>query len=110
MDSYKEVDYGNRQIVKLTKPFNRIPEASTKEHKSCWNCEFIRVARMFYRMCAIDPKIHIWSSGAEDEFEETGKTNADECIVFNFDNKTGYVTEEDHNRVEEARKIYNKNT
>ena len=53
MSDYKKVDYGNGQIDTLNKPFLRIPFASTKEHKSCWDCEFIRVDRMFKRICAI---------------------------------------------------------
>jgi hypothetical protein len=106
MCDYKEVDYGGEQVIPLNKPFNRMPGASTKEHKSCWDCEFIRVGRMFYRICAVDPTIHIWGSGAENELMETGKTNADECPIFHFDDKTGAVTEEDHKKVEDARKIH----
>lgn len=84
----------------LTKPWNRTVQSS-KDHNSCWDCEFIRVAGQCYRICAIFKKNFIWAGDAENEFFELGKTVADECPAFTEDNRTGFLTDEDIKREKE---------
>jgi len=61
---------------------------SSAEHKSCWDCDYLRVAGFPCRFCAYwynEDETHrpsIWSGDAENEFKEMGRTNADECCHF----------------------------
>jgi len=60
--------------------------SSSREHKSCWDCENIRVAGFPNRLCNISmAEYDIWSGNAEDEFRETGRTQADACGCFYLD-------------------------
>jgi len=55
------------------------------EHKTCWQCENIRIARQFMRKCLIHTEKYILAGDGEYEFFETGKTIADECLDYRLD-------------------------
>jgi hypothetical protein len=99
---FKQATYG-KDKRDLYKPFVRIDHSKCK-HKSCWNCEFVRVGRQFFRICAVDPRKHIWGGDPDNEFRETGISQADICPSFRFDTETGKVTLEDSLVVEYERK------
>lgn len=48
---------------------------------SCWDCEHVRIGRMFHRNCVEHPELHIWSD-VETEIAECGRTVASECLEF----------------------------
>lgn len=84
------------------KPWKR-PDNSSSKHKSCWNCEFIRIKQMFCRKCALYAHKHIWGNCSENEFQELGFTFADQCSSYKFDEKTGKVDSHDELRVEKEK-------
>lgn len=61
------------------------------DHKSCWECERIRVAGFPNRYCLKFPNQHIWSGNAECElndlkiYKEELLTVADKCNYYKLD-------------------------
>ncbi len=70
-------------------------DLSKCEHKSCWNCEFIRVGNFPYRTCAVYPDKYICAGDPDTEYIEIGYSTADSCSSFKFDGKTGRTTYKD---------------
>lgn len=58
---------------------DRLPPMTTEGHKSCWDCEHIRVSKMPMRKCILHP-VFIWFGDGDDEAENhNGSTQADTC-------------------------------
>jgi len=72
----------NLEIWNWVKPFG-FP-SSDGTHRTCWQCEHIRIARQFMRKCPLHPESHIWGDG-ETEFFELGRTTADGCSDYSLD-------------------------
>lgn len=76
---------------------------ASHEHKSCWNCAYIRCGRMPNRWCAIIDDAHIYSGGQEDEIRDfggevgrkNGRTLADDCPYFKRDTTEDITSHEE---------------
>ena len=73
-------DYYNAPVKDWHRPYTDV-KFSTGEHRTCWDCDNMRVRGFPTRACAEYPDRHIWSS-LESELEESGTTIADTCENF----------------------------
>lgn len=74
------------------KPFRTLNVLmGNEQHKSCWDCENIRVNDFPNRHCVIYPGEHIWAGNFENEIDERRLskqielTKADTCPSYQLD-------------------------
>lgn len=72
--------------MNLHKPYRLQLFPEVNGHKSCWNCQHIRVGSFPYRTCLKHPEQHIWSDPETEVIEaKDNKTIADQCVDFEYD-------------------------